>query len=55
MITHVLIKMKATGLYSKAIDRWNVRSVQDRTRWANFRDFMMGQYGLMLAEGANSR
>ena len=48
MITHTLIKMKDTGLYSKAIERWNVLLVQDRARWADFCTFMIGQYELIM-------
>lgn len=51
MIIHALTKMKDTGLYSKSIDGWNIRSVQDRSRWSDSHTFMIGKYELM----ANTR
>ena len=48
LISHALIKMKATGLYGKVINRWYGKDIKDRLRWADFRTFAVEQYELML-------
>jgi hypothetical protein len=51
LITYTLIKIANTGLYSKAIERWSGRDVDDRCAWADFRAFMIREYERMLREG----
>ena len=48
MITKALIKMKNTGLYAKAIDRWHQRDPKDNQDWSDFRAFMIEQFEKML-------
>ena len=36
LITHALIKMLATGLYAKPIERWSNRDVKDHQLWSDF-------------------
>ena len=51
LITYAMIKPKNTGLYTKALERWNVRAITDRKRWSDFCMFMIEQYERMLREG----
>ena len=51
LITYALIKLAGTGLYSKAIERWSAKTINDRKVWANFRVHMVNEYERMLAEG----
>ena len=48
MITKALIKLKNTGLYAKAIEKWNQREADDGTTWSDFRAFMIEQFEKML-------
>ena len=50
LITYGLIKLAATGLYAKAIERWNVLAPADRSAWTQFRAFIIAQYERMLTE-----
>ena len=52
LITYALIKLAGAGLYSKAINRWTAKAIEDRRVWANFRAHMVTEYERMLAEGA---
>ena len=48
MIANALIKMKNTGLYAKAIEKWGKREAEQRKQWSDFRAFMIEQYEKML-------
>ena len=54
LISHALIKMADTGLYSKAIERWSARNLRDRKQWSAFRQFMVEQYERLLREQGGS-
>jgi hypothetical protein len=45
LIDHALIKLSETGgMYTKALEKWNGRTPQDRKTWAQFRGVMVRQY-----------
>ena len=54
LISYALIKLSKTGLYGKAIEKWNARQLKDRKLWADFRAFMIEQYERMLREAGGS-
>ena len=45
-----MIKLSATGLYTKAIERWNAKDPANQSAWTQFRPFIIAQYKRMLAE-----
>ena len=44
IISYVMIKMVNTGLYGKAIERWNNIFVADQKQWVEFRAFFIANY-----------
>ena len=36
LINYAMIKINKTGIYSKALERWNAKDSADRIVWANF-------------------
>jgi hypothetical protein len=55
LIDHALIKLSETGgMYTKALEKWNGRTPQERKTWAQFREVMVRQYEKMLAEGTGT-
>jgi hypothetical protein len=51
LIQFALIKMSKTGLYAKAIERWNVKDPPDRSTWQEFKSHVVAEYERMLREG----
>ena len=50
LITYAIIKLTATGLYTKAIEQWSGLDSADRQQWSQFCPFIIGQYERMLRE-----
>ena len=48
LITYAIIKLTDTGLYTEAVERWNGLDPADRSQWAQFCTFIIGQYEQML-------
>ena len=51
MISYTLLNMVNTGLYGKAIERWNNLPKSDRNKWVYYREFFIAKYQSMLREG----
>lgn len=54
LIQYALIKLNKTGLYAKAIERWNAMDPVDRTTWTDFKSHLIREYERMLREGSGS-
>jgi len=44
LINYGIIKINKTGIYLKALERWNTKDAADRIVWANFRTHMIEEY-----------
>ena len=51
VISYTLLNMVNTGLYGKAIERWNNLPKSDRNKWVYYREFFIAKYQSMLREG----
>lgn len=41
LVNYTMNKISKTGIYSKALARWNAKTATDRTIWGNFRHYMI--------------
>ena len=57
LCTHGLIKLSKTGgLYTKATERWNLKDLQERQQWMEFKSHYIEEYEKMLAaNGGNTK
>ena len=46
--------MKTGGFYTKALEKWNGRTVTNQIKWATIHRVMIGEYECILAEGAGT-
>jgi len=54
LVQFALIKLGKTGLYAKAIERWNAKDPADRATWTDFKQHLIIEYERMLREGGGS-
>eukprot|EP00804_Cyclotella_cryptica_P030999 CCRYP_013582-RA/>CCRYP_013582-RA protein AED:0.56 eAED:0.40 QI:0/-1/0/1/-1/1/1/0/562 len=54
LIQFALIKLSKSGLYAKAIERWNAKDIADRSTWTDFKQHIISEYERMLREGGGS-
>ena len=50
LINYAMIKMNKTGIYSKALARWNVKKATDHIIWENLRNHMIAEYEKFLSK-----
>ena len=52
IISYAIIKLsKCGGLYTKSIERWQIKTKEDNNIWTNFRQHLIAEYDNLLAEG----
>ena len=52
LISYAMIKLsKCGGLYTKAIERWQSKTKEDKNIWANLRQHLIAEYEKLLEEG----
>ena len=55
LISYGTIKLsKCRGLYTKAMERWQAKTKDDKKLWANFRTHYITEYEKLLAEGGGT-
>ena len=55
LISYGTIKLsKCGGLYTKAMERWQAKALDDKKLWANFRTHYITEYEKLLAEGGGT-
>ena len=56
LIIYIMIKLsKCGGLYTKAIERWQIKTKEYKKIWANFRQHLIAEYEELLAEGGGTK
>ena len=56
LISYAIIKLsKCGGIYNKAIERWHIKTKQDKNIWANFRQNLISEYEKLLSEGGGTK
>ena len=51
LINYAMIKINKTGIYYKALERWNAKVETDRIVWEKFHNHMIEEYKKLLAKG----
>ena len=51
LISYTMIKLsKCGGLYTRDIERWNIKTKTDKNIWENFHQHLISEYEKMLSE-----
>ena len=55
LISYAMIKLsKCGGLYTKAIERWQIKAKENKKIWANFCQHLITEYENLLVEGGGT-
>ena len=51
LMSYTMIKLyKCGGLYTRAVERWKIKTKEDKKIWANFRQHLIAEYENLLEE-----